>query len=692
MSYIHSNHSSKSIQEQQPHRKGRVHIRRKRPNSISISNSILNSNSFIKTNFNQFKPSNSNHMISSLNQVESDIPYSSYLPSSTSTSAQKLSVDCSTITTESNEQDEIDSGCSSLDVASFLASVHSAVSKVRTINQYHQQSIRLEGSISPLMIDQTESNSSKDRNSNSQITTSNPITTNHQKSLSTGSLPSEFKTSPKITRGQSSSSSTRQTNPTILSNHSITPEKPKNEFDMKLEILQRAIDTGNFDNLDMPSLIKWEDESDHDETEITLSNDTSNEPLGRIPGTPITLTSSIVYSSTPFTLNQTSTKTLLSNGIDLSRKSSSNSINGGEGKFGLDIQTIKKTLHTPLLSDTLLDDSEELSFDQQEDHPTEFHLPKPPSSSNTSQTDLNRSRSQTNLSHPVSTRNLNNPVDSRLAESRSIPTNLKLEQASLFQPVNNKLSLNSRNENQQVFLTKSPYHDSLDSPIESILTQPHAPTSPISSSIPIVRQDSFSSFNKSSINYTASIRSTTSTFSSKLKTFGKKLGFNEAPNQIPDNGFVSRNGRSFEHNRIDRSMNGGLHHRISAQTSRSVISSQHTLNQSYNEMVPRNNRQNSTTSSQNNQTRISIEHLSNDFDSEEQVENLKETVEKNQSSTLFKNEVEKDFIKNQKTNADKNRLNQILLNHQALEKQYMKELTCKSKAKIKASTNNNNRE
>lgn len=154
-----------------------------------------------------------------------------------------------------------------------------------------------------------------------------------------------------------------------------------NEFDLKLDLLQRAIDSNNFDSLDLPSLIKWDDEVEDD---APFQSSGSHLPLHTPSSTQIILTSSIVYTSEPVDHSPVIPPDRLSEhldashtqhrrGVSLSRsqippRPNSAADSRGLKAFPIQVHTIKRSLHTPLLSDTIdidADQDDETGHDEE---------------------------------------------------------------------------------------------------------------------------------------------------------------------------------------------------------------------------------------------------------------------------------------------------------------------------------------
>ncbi|CAH7689703.1 expressed protein [Phakopsora pachyrhizi] len=223
-----------------------------------------------------------------------------------------------------------------------------------------------------------------------------------------------------ISSEESQFSAQSKVEPSLSYNH-------KDEFDLKLELLQKAIDTGNIESLDVPSLIKWEDEepnSDLSKNKVGLNvefEDSSGQDIGyRLSKDEVNLTSSITYSTSVAPsvekLSKTSISSIPSSNSQYSsrviHKPTSSTFKKQVSHQFDDFQqtdfsipahtTIRKTLHIPLLSETLQveDDSVEDTGEQEvidNEHSSKSELYRSPSLSTSSfQRSLHRKTSSLN--------------------------------------------------------------------------------------------------------------------------------------------------------------------------------------------------------------------------------------------------------------------------------------------------------
>ncbi|EGF98951.1 uncharacterized protein MELLADRAFT_73488 [Melampsora larici-populina 98AG31] len=328
-----------------------------------------------------------------------------------------------------------------------------------------------------------------------------------------------------------------------------------NEFDLKLEILHRAIEQGDLASLDLSTLIQWDDEPATQNLKHRPSIPTLNT---RQSSTPITLTSSIVYSSAPLTaeepLSHTASTNIntnfsrrldrasshhtksssVSNPINLTTSIRSLSIPSG---FPIENQTIKRSLHTPLMSETVnLDDecenlsfeTEDLTRDSIDDLYGSFDAVHPPqaspyrtTSASTSRTDMTghfpSQQNRANSLHPHQTP----PIAGRSRQNTLFITPLADPECQTnFDGHNNS----TQSRIHGVVSNGSNHAAGHDQNISTV----HAPTSPVRCSHPNGPWEDNWSTKPSQPPHNTSTQSTPSTINERLKKFGRKFGLNGA--------------------------------------------------------------------------------------------------------------------------------------------------------------------
>lgn len=432
-----------------------------------------------------------------------------------------------------------------------------------------------------------------------------------RRSLSLGGIPLDMQAS--LARLSTSEHSSIQPNsPPYDPNPQLTKppaesQELMNEFDLKLAILHRAIEQGDLASLDLSTLIQWDDEPAPQNLKPRPSISTYST---RQSSTPITLTSSIVYSSAPVTaedpLSYTASPTTntsfprrLNSALSNHKKSSSlsNSINSTTSikahsipsGFPVENETIKRSLHTPLMSDTVdLDDEyENLSLgtedpirDSFDDLYGSFDAIHPPlaspyrtRSANTSRTDL--------AGHFTSHQDLANSHHRSQTPSisgRSRQNTLFINPSGDLEGISDRDRLTRSTHTNLQSVASIGRHDVTDH--EKDASTVHAPTSPVRCSYSDAPWEENWSTQAPQPYHSASNHSTPSTINARLKKFGRKLGLN---------GATSSNSKGSQstaphHQRMSRSLSGAsqpskscpehqyhtptLHHRLNQQPRR----------------------------------------------------------------------------------------------------------------------------